>query len=159
MQKVLDDAVAAGVVPGVAAAVTDAHGAVFEGAAGVTELGGSQAVDADTVFWIASMTKPVTSVAAMQLVEQGKLQLDAPMGDLLPELKNPQILQDGKLRPATKPITLKHLLTHTAGYSTLSPAPNMPRIWRRNPSRRCLARARRWMRRCCLSRVSAGNTG
>ncbi len=117
IQKVLDDAVAAGTLPGVAAAVTGADGTLFEAAAGVTVLGGTQAVDADTLFWIASMTKPVTSLAAMQLVEQGRLDLDAPVGDLLPELKNPLILEGGKLRPAARPITLKHLLTHTAGFS------------------------------------------
>jgi CubicO group peptidase (beta-lactamase class C family) len=63
------------------------------------------------------MTKPVTSIAAMQLVEQGKLSLDAPIGDLLPELQNPQIIEGGKFRPAAKKITLRHLLTHTAGFS------------------------------------------
>ncbi|MDD2794687.1 serine hydrolase [Acidocella sp.] len=115
--NVLNNAVAAGGVPGVATAVSDARGTLFEAAAGVTMLGGEQKVDADTLFWIASMTKPVTSLAAMQLVEQGRLDLDAPVGDLLPELKHPRILEGGKLRPARRPITLRHLLTHTAGFS------------------------------------------
>jgi CubicO group peptidase (beta-lactamase class C family) len=66
---------------------------------------------------MASMTKPVTSVAALQLVEQGKLSLDAPIGALLPALANPQILEHGRLRPAAQKITLKHLLTHTSGMS------------------------------------------
>ena len=113
----LNNAVAAGEVPGVAVAVSDARGTLFEAAAGVATLGGEQKVDADTLFWIASMTKPVTSLAAMQLVEQGLLDLDAPVGDLLPELKSPRILEGGKLRPARRPITLRHLLTHTAGFS------------------------------------------
>jgi len=64
------------------------------------------------------MTKPITSVAAMQLVEQGKLSLDEPIERILPQLANPKILEDdGTLKPATTPITLKHLLTHTAGFS------------------------------------------
>jgi CubicO group peptidase (beta-lactamase class C family) len=76
----------------------------------------------DTVFRLASMTKAVTSVAAMQLVEQGKLQLEQPIGNVLPELAAPQVLEGfddagaPRLRPAKRPITLRHLLTHTAGF-------------------------------------------
>jgi methyl acetate hydrolase len=77
----------------------------------------------DTVCWIASMTKPVTAVAAMQLVERGVLALDQEVGGVLSELASPLVLEgfapDGaaKLRPARHPITLRHLLTHTAGFS------------------------------------------
>ena len=77
----------------------------------------------DSVFWIASMTKAVTSAAGMQLVEQGKLSLDEPIGKLLPDLAAPQVLEgfdangEPKLRPAKKPITLRHLMTHTAGFA------------------------------------------
>jgi methyl acetate hydrolase len=77
----------------------------------------------DTVFRIASMTKAVTSVAAMQLVEQGKLKLEDPVPEIDPALASPQVL-DGFdaagnpiLRPAKGPITLRHLLTHTAGFT------------------------------------------
>jgi CubicO group peptidase (beta-lactamase class C family) len=87
------------------------------GSAGTTAAGGSVPVTESSVFWIASMTKPVASVAAMQLVEQGKLSLDAPIGDLLPALAHPQIFEDGRLRPARRKITLRHLLTHTAGFA------------------------------------------
>jgi methyl acetate hydrolase len=78
---------------------------------------------ADSVFWIASMTKAVTSAGAMQLVEQGKLSLDTPIGKLLPDLASPQVLEgfdakgEPKLRPAKGTITLRHLMTHTAGFS------------------------------------------
>ena len=76
----------------------------------------------DTVFWIASMTKAITSAAAMQLVEQGKLALDQPVANILPELSPPQVLEgfDGSgeaiLRPAKQAIMLRHLITHTAGF-------------------------------------------
>jgi CubicO group peptidase (beta-lactamase class C family) len=75
----------------------------------------------DTVFQIASMTKAIVSAGAMQLVESGKLNLDTPIGDLLPQLANPQVLTgfsdsgEPQLRSASRPITLRHLLTHTAG--------------------------------------------
>jgi CubicO group peptidase (beta-lactamase class C family) len=77
----------------------------------------------DTVFRIASMTKAITSVAAMQVVEQGKLTLDEPVPNIDPALGSPQVLEGfdaagaPRLRPAKRPITLRHLLTHTAGFS------------------------------------------
>lgn len=79
------------------------------------------AMAADSVFQIASMTKAITSVAAMQLVEAGKLSLDAPIGDVVPALADAQVISgfgEGDapiLRPAARPITLRHLLTHTSG--------------------------------------------
>src|SRR6185437_3699501 len=78
---------------------------------------------ADSVFWIASMTKAITAVAAMQLVEQGRTALDQAAGTLVPELAVPMLLTgfdtDGKplLRPARGTITLRHLLTHTDGFA------------------------------------------
>ena len=77
---------------------------------------------ADSVFWIASMTKAITTAAGMQLVEQGKLALDEPIGKLLPDLASPQVLEgfdargEPKLRAAKSPITLRQLMTHTAGF-------------------------------------------
>jgi CubicO group peptidase (beta-lactamase class C family) len=109
-------------VPGVVAMAVNDKGVIYEGAFGTRDLASGPAMTLDTIFRLASMTKAVTSVAAMQLVEQGKLQLEQPIGNVLPELSTPQVL-DGfddagapRLRAAKRPITLRHLLTHTAGF-------------------------------------------
>jgi CubicO group peptidase (beta-lactamase class C family) len=122
IDTVLRSAVETGEVPGVAALAAGETGILYEGAFGRRDLAAGPAMTLDTIFRIASMTKAVTSVAAMQLVEQGKLALDAPIGGVLPELADPYVLAGfdaaGKprLRPAKRPITLRHLLTHTAGF-------------------------------------------
>src|SRR4051794_28043415 len=123
IDAVLRQAVDSKAVPGLVATVATDRGVVYEGVFGTRDLAKGPAMTRDTVFRIASMTKAVTSVAAMQLVEQGKLQLDAPVPDIDPALSKPMVL-DGFdasgapiLRPARRPITLKHLLTHTAGFS------------------------------------------
>jgi methyl acetate hydrolase len=122
IDRVLEAAIARGDVPGVVAMAATAGGTVYEGAFGRRALPDGAAMTADTVFWIASMTKAITSTAAMQLVEEGKLALDRPIADILPELASPQVLEgfdpagEPKLRPARRPITLRHLITHTAGF-------------------------------------------
>jgi methyl acetate hydrolase len=109
-------------VPGVVALAATETGVLYEGAFGLRDLVDGPAMTRDSVFRIASMTKAVTSVAALQLVEQGKLQLDEPIGNVVPDLAAPQVLEGfdssgaPRLRPAKRPITLRHLLTHTAGF-------------------------------------------
>jgi methyl acetate hydrolase len=109
-------------VPGVVAVAANDKGVIYEGAFGTRNLAQGPTMTLDTIFRLASMTRAATSVAAMQLVEQGKLQLDQPIGGLLPELSAPQVLEGfddagaPRLRPAKRPITLRHLLTHTAGF-------------------------------------------
>jgi methyl acetate hydrolase len=94
---------------------------LYSGAFGVRDDGGTP-VKVDSIFGIASMTKAITTVAAMQLVEQGKVKLDEPAGKYLPQLAKLDVLESfdaqGKpvLRPAKTPVTLKHLLTHTSGF-------------------------------------------
>jgi methyl acetate hydrolase len=110
-------------VPGVVAVAANSDGVIYEGAFGKRDLANGTDMTADSVFWIASMTKALTATAAMQLVEQGKLQLDEPISKVLPELAAPQVLEgfddkgQPKLRPAKRPITLRQLLTHTAGFT------------------------------------------
>jgi methyl acetate hydrolase len=109
-------------VPGVVALAASRSGTVYQGAFGRRSLADGRPMTLDTVFRIASMTKAVTSVAAMQCVERGQLALDQPAGEIMPELAAPQVLEgfdaDGKprLRPARRKITLRLLLTHTAGF-------------------------------------------
>jgi methyl acetate hydrolase len=95
-------------VPMVVAMVADGKGVVYEGAHGA---------DKDAIFAIASMTKPITSVAAMQLVEAGKIKLDEPAATYVPEIGAVRVLDNGTLRPPKTPITVRQLLTHTAGFS------------------------------------------
>src|SRR5689334_20815982 len=105
-EQAVDAAVAAGRISGAVALVADRDGVTYEHAAGLRAAGGDAPMDPATVFWIASMTKAVVSVAALQLVEQGKLSLDGDLGELLPDLKGLEVLAgldaDGKprLRPA-----------------------------------------------------------
>jgi len=110
-------------MPGiVAAAVTD-KGTLYEGAFGTREIGKNAPMTADTIVWIASMTKAITATAAMQLVERGKLALEHPASAVVPALAQAQVLEgfdaagQPRLRAPKRPITLKHLLTHTAGYA------------------------------------------
>jgi methyl acetate hydrolase len=122
IDRLLADAVAAGHAPGIVAMAASADGPLYEGAFGQIAAGSAEPMTMDRVFWIASMTKAITSTAAMILVEREKLDLDRPLGPLLPELAEPQVLTgftatgEPLLRPATRPITLRHLLTHTAGF-------------------------------------------
>ncbi|MCP1847337.1 MULTISPECIES: serine hydrolase domain-containing protein [unclassified Bradyrhizobium] len=110
-------------IPGVVAIAATGKDVIYEGAFGKRDLSKSDPMTADSVFWIASMTKAVTSAGAMQLVEQGKLSLDEPIGKLLPDLAAVQVLDgfdakgEPQLRPAKKPITLRQLMTHTAGFA------------------------------------------
>jgi methyl acetate hydrolase len=122
INQVLKAAIDRGDVPGVVAMAATREGPLYQGAFGKRALPDGAAMTADTVFWIASMTKAVTSTAAMQLVAEGKLTLDQPIALVLPELASPQVLEgfdaagEPRLRPARRPITLRHLITHTAGF-------------------------------------------
>lgn len=110
-------------IPGVVAIAADGSEVIYQGAHGKRDLSKDDDMTSDSVFWIASMTKAITTAAGMQLVEQGKLSLDAPIGKVLADLATPQVLEgfdangEPKLRPAKNPITLRHLMTHTAGFA------------------------------------------
>src|SRR6266478_2396019 len=122
IDHVLRQAVHAQDVPGVVAMAATDEGIMYEGAFGTRELGKDAVMTPDTVVWIASMTKAITSAAAMQLVERGQLQLDAPAADVVPALAQVHVLTGfdasgtPQLRVPRRAMTLKHLLTHTAGF-------------------------------------------
>jgi CubicO group peptidase (beta-lactamase class C family) len=109
-------------VPGVVALVVNRERVLYQGAFGVADVASGRPLTADALFRIASMTKAVTSVALMQLVEQGRLGLDDPAEKYLPELANSKVFQSFdpatgayQLRPAARPMTVRHALTHTTG--------------------------------------------
>ena len=122
IDSLLQRAAEAGDVPGVIAMATDRNGVIYEGAYGKRVLGQPAAMTADTVVWIASMSKALTSTGVMQLVEQGKLDLDAPAAKIVPEIATIEVLEgfdaagQPRTRPPKHPITLRQLLTHTAGF-------------------------------------------
>jgi CubicO group peptidase (beta-lactamase class C family) len=123
MEAALQARVDAADVPGLVATAATERSVVYQGAFGVRSAGARAGMSADTIFSIASMTKLLTSVAAMQLIERGRIKLDEPAARIDPELGSPQVL-DGfdsqgmpQLRAARKPITLRQLLTHTSGFS------------------------------------------
>jgi CubicO group peptidase (beta-lactamase class C family) len=121
--SLLKKATDSGEVPGVVAMATDRNGSLYEGAFGKRVLGQDAAMTTDTVVWIASMTKALTGAAAMQQVERGKLDLESPASKWVPELASVEVLEgfDAAGQPRTRkpkrPITLRHLLTHTAGFA------------------------------------------
>jgi CubicO group peptidase (beta-lactamase class C family) len=122
IDDVLSAAQASGVAPGLVAAARLPGGGSHLRAVGQRGVEDPAPMTADTLFWIASMTKAVTSVGVLQLAEQGKLSLDQPAADFVPSLAASPILDgfgpDGapKLRPAKAPITIRQLLTHTSGH-------------------------------------------
>lgn len=101
-------------------------------AAGLDALGQPRRAAADSIYRIYSMTKPITGMAAMQLIAEGKLGLDQPLHEILPKFRNMRVQKryDGpitadNLEPAERPITIRHMLTHTAGlgYSLVQRGP------------------------------------
>jgi methyl acetate hydrolase len=120
IDQVLHAAVDNGVVPNVVAMAADHDGPIYEGAAGPRVAGGSDTVTADTTFRIASMTKMVATTAALQLVEDGKLDLDEPVEKYRPEFAKLQVLEgfDGdapRVRAPRSKATVRQLASHTSG--------------------------------------------
>ena len=123
MEETLREGLERRKIPTAVAMVATEDRVTYAGAFGRRDSTSGVAAKTDSIFAIASMTKAITSTAALQLVEQGKLSLDEPAAKYLPELGKLEVLEgfDGggkpMLRPAKKPITLRNLLTHTSGFA------------------------------------------
>ena len=130
LTRQLNAAVARGDTPGVVEIVVDRDGVLYQGAAGKFDVAHDVRMPANAIFQIASMTKPVTSVAIMMLLEEGKLRLDDPVSVYLDGFTDLRVItkfnEDDatyETRPATRAMTIRHLLTHTSGigYAFTSP--------------------------------------
>ena len=133
--KVADAATARGAVPGVVTLIVNRDGVLFEGAAGRQDVARGVALKPDAIFRIASMTKPVTSVAIMMLVDAGKVKLDDPVSTYLPEFKARPVIDrfnaaDASFttRPARREMTIRHLMMHTSGLGYAFSDPTVKRI-------------------------------
>jgi CubicO group peptidase (beta-lactamase class C family) len=118
----LEHAIETTKIPGIVAVVADSDGVLYSGAFGSRDVANATPMTVDTIFRIASMTKPVTSAAVMMLVQQGDVRLDDRIADYLPAFESPEVFVDFNFadktytkRPATAEITVRHLLTHTSG--------------------------------------------
>ncbi len=115
-------AIMAGSIPGVVALVARNGKIVYHKAFGMADNGSNRKLKPDDVFRIASQSKAITATAVMMLWEEGKFRLDDPISKHIPEFKNPRVLKAFQYRdtthttePASKEITVRHLLTHTSG--------------------------------------------
>ncbi len=121
LDAALEAPVKQGQIPMAVGGITDADGTIYTGAFGERALGSGEPVSLDSVFNMASMTKAITATAAMQLVEQGKLDLDSPISKWLPDAADLQVMDgfddsgQAILRAPAREITLRDLMTHTAG--------------------------------------------
>jgi CubicO group peptidase (beta-lactamase class C family) len=115
IDQLLEDAVATGTVPGAVGLVTNRDTVLYEGAVGVMDVEGHVPMRPDAIFRIKSMTKPVTSLAVMMLVDDGLVDLDAPAQRYLPRLEGREVLAElgdasFSARPAARPPTVRDLL-------------------------------------------------
>jgi len=135
VSAVLKAATDRGDVPGVAVAVVNRDGLLYNAAAGMSRTLTHTPMAKDAIFNMASMTKPITSVAIMMLVDEGKLKLDDEVAKYLPKWKDPLVISkfheadaSYETRPAKRPITIRHLLTHTSGIGYGFSSPTLTKI-------------------------------
>ena len=123
IDRQLASAVADKTIAGVVAMATDRKGVIYRGAFGTADAASGRPMTLDALFRIASMTKAITSTAAMQQIEAGRFGLDDPVQKYLPDFAHLSVFDtfdgasgDYRLRPATRAVTVRHLMTHTSGF-------------------------------------------
>jgi len=132
IRTALNADVQSGKIPGAYLLIGRKGQVAFQQGFGVQGPGQTTPMSDETIFRIFSMTKPVVAVTAMTLVEEGKLNLDAPVSDYLPAFKDIKVWQkDGDPVPATKPMLIRHLTSHTSGiiYSFIQPQLPISKAW------------------------------
>lgn len=145
LNVVLDNLVAAGDAAGATACALTSNGLQYLGASGARDRETDSEMTPDTLFYIASMTKAITSLAALQCVDAGLLELYAPITSVLPSLDAAPVLKgydnngEAILQPSTQPITLRHLLTHTSGLAYTTWNPELFEYRQRHPQARPIA--------------------
>ena len=122
LDQFLQSKTTSGQVPGIVALVLNKEKVIYKSASGFSRISTKESMAADKIFSIASMTKAVTTVAAMQLIEQGKIDLNDPVSKYLPAMGSIQVIEkfnpkdtSYSLRSPARPITIRDLLTHTSG--------------------------------------------
>src|SRR5581483_76051 len=111
MQAFVDKGEAAGIVT----LIADRDRVLYIGAVGKTDLAGPRKMQPDDIFWIASMSKPITAVCIAILVDEGKLTFDDPLAKHLPEFASLMVSESGQMVKPSRPVTLRDVLTHTSG--------------------------------------------
>ncbi len=154
LDTILERSAASGEVPGVVAMVGNRDGVLYEGAFGLRRSGEDAPMTADTVAWIASMTKAITTAALLQLVEEGKVALDAPAADYAPGIGASGLLHDFDAegqpltRPPARPVTPA---------SGMPPDIDLPQTQRSGSTPQRSTTARSSMRCQAKRRFSSGN--
>jgi len=135
LERYLADAQEKHGIPGMVALVTNQDRVIYQGAFGNRHVAQASPMTMEALFNLASMTKPVTSLAVMMLVEQGSIELDEPVETYLPYLADREVFtrvdfESGEYsaRSATNKITVRHLLTHTSGLGYSFDSPELARL-------------------------------
>lgn len=126
VKKALQPLVDADALPGAVTVVATKDGIVDFQAVGYSNVESKTPMRMDSMFWVASMTKPITAAAFMTLVDEGRASVDDPVSKYIPEFENMRVQTPDGIRNAQKPILIRHLLTHMSGLPEAMPGDEWP---------------------------------